>query len=414
MADLYTTRKTCRSCGCPSLRTILSLGNLFVSGFVDSPEDWDRCVRAPLELVLCAECQLLQLRHTVNPDLLYRQYWYRSMINSAMRAALADVAASAESLAALKDGDVVLDIGCNDGTLLRSYRTPGLARMGFEPAGNLLADAGQGTTRIFNDFFRADPFLEASPRKSKVITTIAMFYDLEDPNRFVSDVKQCLDLEGIWIIQMSYLPTMLENNAFDNVCHEHLEFYSLRSLENLLARHDLEIFDVLLNDVNGGSFRVYIRHSGSVICGKEGLPRVQALEEYERGLHLENLRPYEAFASRVEKIKEEVCGFIRQEAAKGKRIYAYGASTKGNTTLQYFGLDRSLIPAAVERSPDKWGKLTVGTWIPIISEEQMRKERPDFLLVLPWHFLKEFLKREETYLESGGEFVVPLPHFRVQ
>lgn len=409
----YTERLTCRSCCSPQLQLILSLGNLYVSGFADSPADAARHMRVPLDLVLCSGCHLLQLRHTVHPELLYRQYWYRSMVNSTMRAALGDITQSAETRAELQKGDVVLDIGCNDGTLLRSYRTPGLQLMGFEPAKNLLDDARQGVSCIINDFFGAAPFLENSTQKAKVITSIAMFYDLEEPGQFVREVAQCLHPEGVWVIQMSYLPSMLEANAFDNICHEHLEYYSLGSLRNLLDRFGLRIFDVELNDVNGGSFRIWIKHARCPKYENSGSERVRDLTRYERECGLEEIETYQNFASRVTELKDRTCCFIRQEAGKGKRIYAYGASTKGNTLLQYYGLDHTLIGAAAERSPTKWGKQTVGTWIPIISEEQMRKDRPDYLLILPWHFLKEFMQREQPYLASGGSFLVPLPRLQI-
>ena len=409
----YTERRDCRSCHSSSLQAILSLGNLYVSGFVNSPADTQRCARAPLELVLCSNCTLLQLRHSVNPELLYRQYWYRSMINDSMRTALAEIAHLAEALAELKRGDVVLDIGCNDGTLLRSYGTQGLQLVGFEPAGNLLDESQKGTTRIFNDFFSAEPFLQHSAQKAKVITSIAMFYDLESPGQFVSDVVRCLDEDGVWIIQMSYLPSMLEANAFDNICHEHLEYYCLRSLWNLLKRFDLKIFDAQLDDVNGGSFRILVKHARCEKYAGTGLEHVMALEDHECRLQLDSLKTYQAFASRVMDQKKAICSFIQREVSRGKRVYAYGASTKGNTLLQYFGLDHTLILAAAERSSDKWGKQTVGTQIPILSEEQMRKEHPDYLLVLPWHFLREFIEREKAYLASGGKFIVPLPRFAI-
>ncbi len=242
-----------------------------------------------------------------------------------------------------------------------------------------------------------------------------MFYDLDEPNKFVSDIVQCLDKDGVWIIQMSYLPLMLETNAFDNICHEHLEYYSLLSLENLLKRHNLEVFDIELNDVNGGSFRVYVKHAGSRrINGAKGAQeRLVRQRGYELKLGLNNKKIYEEFSSRVESIKDKLTSFIKNEVAKGKKVYVYGASTKGNTLLQYFGLDVSIINAAAERNPYKLGKKTVGTMIPIISEERARAENPDYFLILPWHFLKEFINREEAYLRSGGKFIVPLPEFKI-
>ena len=403
----------CRACGSSRLSSILSLGELFVSNFVDSEND--ETIRAPLELVLCANCSLLQLRHTVSSQAMYRNYWYRSGMNKTMMLALADIASKAEQLVQINENDIALDIGCNDGTLLRSYGDKRLKRVGFEPAINLLQYAEKETTKIINDFFNFGDFQKNFPQqKAKIITSIAMFYDLDNPNKFVADVVKCLHHDGVWVIEMHYLPKVLSQNAFDAVCHEHLEIYSLLSLENLLKTHDLEAFDIELNEVNGGSFRVYVKHkSGKIKPFKGAEKRLAYLRKAEKGLKISEKKIYLDFASRVERIKDQVGGFIKREALKGKKIFVYGASTKGNTLLQYFGLDWKLITAAAERNPDKWGKKTVGTLIPIVSEEQARAKKPDYFLVLPWHFLKEFTERESQFLESGGKFIVPLPKFRI-
>jgi len=407
----------CRSCGNKRLVPILSLGTMYVSNFVDAPGE--KLVKAPLDLVLCNgknSCSLLQLRHTVALGLMYRNYWYKSGMNKTMVDALADIANKAEQLVELEEEEVVLDIGCNDGTLLRSYGKKGIKLAGFEPAVNLLPYAEKGTTKIINDFFSSKEFKRHfRNQKAKIVTSIAMFYDLDEPNKFVADIVECLDGAGVWVIQMSYLPSMLEQNAFDNICSEHLEYYSLASLERLLERHGLEVFDVELNDVNGGSFRAYVKHASSnAVKPFDGAGnRVKGLRESEKRLGLQEKKTYQRFAGRVNKIKKSVVDFIRKETLKGKKVYVYGASTKGNTLLQYFGLDYRLIKAAAERNPGKWGKKTVGTMIPIISEEQARAEKPDYFLVLPWHFLEEFREREKAFFQSGGKFIVPLPEFRV-
>lgn len=410
----------CRVCGFEKLTPILSLGDLYISDFLEESE-MNEAEKAPLDLVLCNEndggCGLLQLKHTVSNEVMYRRYWYFSGTNKTMMQELYNIAAKIESLAPLKVGDYVMDIGANDGTLLRGYKFRGLNLTGFEPAKNLGKYNTVGTTKIINDFFNCEAWKkEFGEAKAKAITAIAMFYDLDDPNKFVADVAKCLDKEGVFIIQMAYLPSMLAQNMFDNICHEHLEYYSLLSLENLLKRHNLEVFDVELNDINGGSYRIYIKHkdggqSIKVAAGAE--KRMGDLREAEKKLELNNRKVYDEFAERVEKIKKEVFSFIKSEVEKGEKVYVYGASTKGNTLLQYFNLDNSLIKAAAERNSAKWGKKTVGTNIPIISEEQARSEKPDYFLILPWHFLKEFKEREAEYLKNGGKFIVPLPEFEI-
>jgi hypothetical protein len=347
---------------------------------------------------------------------MFKQYWYRSGMNRSMTLALQDIAASAEHVIPLSEGEIVVDIGCNDGTLLRSYRTPGLKLIGFEPATNLVPFAEMGTTKVINDYFDMGSYSKHfAGEKAKVITSIAMFYDLEEPNSFIRDVAACLDEGGVWIIQMSYLSSMLTQNAFDNICHEHLEYYSMMSLRNLLDRHDLEIFDVELNDVNGGSFRVYVRHRGSRSIGNppSSEERLAKVKKLEADMRLDGTQVYAEFGTRVRALCDKLYGFVKGEREKGKRIYVYGASTKGNTLLQFCGLDYTLIGAAAERNADKYGKRTVGTLIPIISEEKARADKPDYFLVLPWHFIEEFKEREKAYLDAGGKFIVPLPDFRI-
>jgi len=409
MMPIYHERKTCRVCGSGDLVPVFSLGNQYIINFPDG-DTADAGIRAPLDIVLCAnaDCSLVQLRHTVDPDLMYRRYWYKSGVSQTMRDALADIARSAQKRVVLGDGDIVVDIGANDGTLLRSFTVDGLYTVGFEPATNLVNEASQGTSLIINDYFNEKSFDQSLPgKKTRVVTSIAMFYDLEEPNGFVQDVKNILGTDGIWINQMNYLKTMLRQNAFDNISHEHLEYYCLSSLEFLLSKHDLEIFDVELNDVNGGSFRAYIAHTGRYPV-RENVKELRASEA-----HLKTFKAYQEFVARLESLREKICSFIHAERKAGKTIFAYGASTRGNTLLQYFGLDYTLVTAAAERNPVKWGKMMVGTNVPIISEGEARKAKPDYFLVLPWAFIKEFIAREEEFLQRGGRFIVPLPEFRV-
>lgn len=418
--NVISRRETCRVCGKGDLAPIFSLGDLYVSDFISGEED-AQPVKAPLELVLCnakdGGCGLLQLRHTVDHEVMYRNYWYRSGMNQTMTNELRGIAAKAESLTRLASGDFVIDIGANDGTLLRGYTTTNAQLIGFEPAKNLKQYNSVGTSEIINDFFNYEAWNKKfSGKKAKIITAIAMFYDLEDPNAFVADIKKCLDDDGVFIIQMSYLPLMLNTNELGNICHEHIEYYSLFSLKNLLKRHELEVFDVELNDINGGSFRIYMRHKGKgekLSVPVEASIRVDSLREYEKKLGLDDKKVYEDFVRRVDKIKEDLVRLIKEETARGKKVYVYGASTKGNTVLQYFHLDRAVLEAAAERNPDKWGKKTVGTNIPIVSEADARAAKPDYFLILPWHFLKEFRARERKFFEDGGKFIVPFPQLIV-
>jgi len=421
-AEIVRIIDSCRVCNSKELVPILSLGDLYVSDFLDLKDNTADDARAPLELVFCdptkGGCGLLQTKHTVSHEAMYRNYWYRSGINKTMNDELTDVVSKVESIIPLTSGDYVIDIGSNDSTTLRLYKTDGLNRVGFEPAKNLVEKYGLGgVTKVITDFFNYGAWQkEYGEKKAKVITAIAMFYDLDDPNSFVADMVKCLDEDGLIIIQMLYLPSFLERNSFDGICHEHLEYYSMFSLENLLARHNLEVFDAEYRPINEGSLRFYIRRKGrgnNFSVDEKMEKRVKDFREQERKIGVNNRASYDAFVERVNIIRDKVKKFVNQEIANGKKIYGYGASTKGNTLLQYFDLDYTKIVAIADRNPDKWGKKTVGTNIPIISEEQARSEKPDYFLVLPWHFINEFKDREGEYLKNGGKFIIPLPEFEI-
>jgi len=404
----------CRICQNNNLKHILTLGNQYLVDFLDQKEDANYV--APLELVLCSKkdggCGLLQLQHTVPPDLLYRRFWYKSGVNQTIRNDLGDIVRKAEEKIDLRDNDFVIDIGANDGTLLRFYKNSSLKLIGFEPATNLLEEASSGTFKIFNEYFNSRTFEESfGNKKAKIITSISIFYDLDNPHDFVADITKILDEDGIWILQMNYLVTMLENFAFDNIVHEHLEYYSLQSLEYLLDKHGLEVFDVEQNNINGGSIRAFIKFKKS---NKFSISkRVNDVLVYENKIGLSDEKTYLDFAQQIKNLKQQTCKFIKDEINNGKKIYVYGASTRGNTLLQYYGLNSQFIQAASERNPAKWGKYIVGSMIPIISEEQARLEKPDYFLVLPWYFADEFVSRERKFLENGGKFLIPLPQFRL-
>jgi hypothetical protein len=413
------TRSTCRVCGSPELAPVLDLGEQCIAGAFAEPRGGQPVQRAiPLELVRCDmtrdqnACGLIQLRHTVPGPILYQSYWYRSGVNQTMTRNLHGIAQQVEELTGLGAGDLVIDIGCNDGTLFDGYSAREARFLGFDPS-DLTRYAVEKGYEVARDFFSARSLRWYSDQRAKAITSIAMFYDLEDPSAFARDVADSLAEDGVWVMELHYLPSMLDQNAFDVIVHEHLEYYSLAVLELILAQAGLEVFEADLNDMNGGSIRLSIAHKGRRESTPEGAERLQRLRIREFELALDSPGPYEEFTRNVERVGNELKDVCESIVAKGETIHIYGASTKGNTILQYVGLDRSLIPFAADRNPDKWGSETIRTGIPIISEEDSRAMNPDYYLVLPWHFLDEFLKRERPYLEQGGRFIVPLPSVRV-
>jgi hypothetical protein len=415
-----TTRTTCRICGSPHLAPVLSLGDQRIAGAFADPAGGEPVQRAiPLELVRCDmtrdqdACGLIQIRHTVPGAILYNSYWYRSGINRTMTENLHDIARTAEELVGLQSGDLVVDIGCNDGTLLDGYTIDGLRYLGFDPS-DVARYAVEKGYDVVRDFYSYEALSRRRPdQKAKVITSIAMFYDLEDPREFVADVAGALAADGVWVMELHYLPSMLEMNSFDAIVHEHLEYYSLAVIEKLLADAGLETVRAELNDINGGSIRLFIGLAGRREIAPEDATAVQALRIREFELALDSPAPYERFRESSEKVRDELSALCRGLTDEGRTIHVYGASTKGNTILQYAGLDSSVIPYAADRNPDKWGSETIATRIPIISEEESRAMRPDYYLVLPWHFLDEFLEREKEYLDGGGRFIVPLPEVRI-
>lgn len=399
--------KKCRSCESRNLIKILSLGNQHLSDFTKNKI---KQKAFPLNIILCKKCNLVQLDYSTPAKYLYTErYGYRSGINQTMQNELKDIAKEAlKRVKKSKDKIVAIDIGANDGTLLRNYPKT-VYRVAVEPIKKFAKESAKNSNIVISDFFTFEALNKKSKNlKADIITAISCFYDMEEPNRFVNDITKILKDDGIFIIQQNYLVQMLKLNAFDNIVHEHLEYYSLLSLNNLLNKHNLQVFDVELRDLNGGSFKTYISFKGKRKISKA----VDKMIKYEKKLGLDKKKIYLDFAKRIEKNKTKITDFIKKENKNGKTIYLYGASTRGNTMLQYFGLNNNIIKYAVERNPEKWGKIITSVNIPIISEEKARKDKPDYMLVLPWFFKKEFLKREKAYLKHG-HFIFPLPKLEI-
>lgn len=401
--------KECRSCKSNNLESILSLGEMYLSDFLDGDE---KPAKYPLDLILCNGCSLLQLGHTTPlSDLYTDRYGYRSGTNQTMRDHLAEIVKKAMGLVSLNWAtNIVVDIGCNDGTLLKAYGEYPVTRIGFDPVQKFAKDYKGTRISFVGDYFTKKRYERTYGEwKAKVITAISMFYDLDEPNTFVADLASILDEDGVLIVQQNYLAGMLKQNAVDNIVHEHIEYYSLLPIEMLFERHGLMVFDVELNDLNGGSFRTYVCHKGN----RDVSESVLGLRRIEATLKLQDMRVYQEFASRIEAIRDKLYNLIEGIVKEGKTVYLYGASTRGNTLLQYCGLDSKLIKAAAERNPEKWGLNFASVGIPMISEEQARAEKPDYFLILPWHFKKEFLEREAEYMKQGGKLIFPLPEVEV-
>lgn len=356
-------------------------------------------------------CGLLQMLTSVPPRILYAAYWYRSGTNQTMRDHLKGIAMEAAEIVGKRRARV-LDIGCNDGTLLKSYPKDYL-KFGVDPSD--VAREVKGAITVIQDLFPSKELEKAAQSKPfDIITSIAMFYDLEDPVAFVQSIKKHLAPDGLWMFEMSYMPSMLKMNSYDTICHEHLEYYSLAVLESILGKAEMKMIKVGLNDINGGSIRCYATHSTNFKLNRhEFLETLDILRQEEFDLDLDTDKPYRNFQERINVHRDELTSLLRRLKSEGKRVHIYGASTKGNTILQWCGINHSTVDYAADRNPDKHGAHTLGTDIPIISEAESRAMKPDYYLVLPWHFKKEFLEREKESLDRGIGMIFPLPTVEV-
>jgi SAM-dependent methyltransferase len=411
-------RKTCRVCGSSALTPVINLGEQYLQGsFVKPGKEEPPLRKISLSLVRCdptkdeRACGLLQMEHTVPPEVLYSAYWYRSGTNQTMRNHLQGITEEAASLIG-KSNARVLDIGCNDGTLLKCY-PQNFIKFGVDPSD--VAQEITGDITAIQDIFPSEELTKVlQGEKFDIITSIAMFYDLEDPVSFCKEIKKALDPGGLWVFEMSYMPSMLKMNSYDTICHEHLEYYSLAVLEYILKQADLKIVDAVLNDINGGSIRCYATHLDNFAFKKqEAVTRIKLLRQAEFDMELDTDKPYKNFQDRINVHKEQLVSLLKMLKKEGKSIHIYGASTKGNTILQWCGIDNRIIDVAAERNPDKYGAYTLGTDIPIVSEADSRAMKPDYYLVLPWHFKEEFLKREEEILKRGVGLIFPLPNVEI-
>jgi len=404
--------RECRVSGSPNLVPVLSLGRQKLTG-VFPKDPAEPITEGPLDLVWCPESGLLQLRHSYSLDEMYgANYGYRSGLNSSMVRHLNAKVRSLQRLRPLAAGDLVVDIGSNDATTLKAYDQPGLRRVGIDPTGRKFASFYPPEIELIPDFFSRDVFKSrCGDERAAIVTSIAMFYDLEDPLAFVREVADVLRDDGIWHFEQSYMPSMLRMNSYDTICHEHLEYYALGPVKAMLERCGLAIVDVQTNAVNGGSFAV------TAAKRRPGLAANQTVIDWllgqEERMGLSTPRPFRQFEERVFEHRANLQRLVRSLNADGKRVLGYGASTKGNVLLQFCGFTAKDIPAIAEVNPDKFGCFTPGSQIPIVSEDEARRLAPDYFLVLPWHFKEGILAREEAYLAGGGKMILPLPEIEI-
>lgn len=393
---MYREIKECRAGG-GEVETLMTLGVQAMSGTFPKPnEDVEY---APLELVWSDLSGLLQLKHTCDLKSMYgMNYGYRSGLNKSMVRHLQSKAQKLKH----DSSNTILDIGSNDGTLLRAFEHG--TRIGMDPTGEKFQEYYPPGVTLVKDFFSKKKFFDVSPRKADIITSIAMFYDLENPIAFAEEVAECLADDGVWHLEQSYMPKMLQMNCYDTICHEHLEYYSLTAIKRILELAGLYIHNVSVNDINGGSFAIDVKHT---------VPEYNSEINWMLVNELNLKTKIKSFGIRAVTQSRDLISLLSRLRSNDKKVFAYGASTKGNVTLQYCGINNYLVQYALEVNEDKFGHVTPGSYIPIISETDGRAMKPDYMLVLPWHFKAGIIEREKHYLEAGGKLIFPFPYVEI-
>jgi hypothetical protein len=408
---MYNEIKKCRISESKNLITVLSLGEQYLTGVFPKSTN-EHITKGPLDLVWCPDSGLLQMKHSYSLSEMYgNNYGYRSGLNASMVHHLTNKIKYLERLANLKNNDLVIDIGSNDATALKAYSGK-YRKVGIDPTGLKFKEYYSDDIVLIPEFFSANEFIKAFPEdKARIITSIAMFYDLESPMDFVLDIEKCLADDGIWHFEQSYMPSMLRTNSYDTVCHEHLEFYSFKVVKTLLEKCRLRVIDVQMNAINGGSFAVTASKTNAPYLSNT--PIINWIIQQEEDMGLDTPKPYRDFEERVFKHRKKLTDLINALVSDNKKIFGYGASTKGNVLLQFCGFTTKQIPYIAEVNEEKFGTYTPGTLIPIISEAEAKAMNPDYFIVLPWHFKNNILSREKDYLAKGGKFIFPLPDIEI-
>ena len=402
--------KQCRNCKSKKLITLFSLGNLCFTGKFSSLND--NIKKKPVTVVLCKSCELVQLAHNYDLKYLYGpDYGYRTGINRTMTDHVKKITQTLAKKTSLKKNDLVLDIASNDGTLLKKYKNKNIIKFGVDPILNKYKKNYKNIRYSISGFFSASKVKEKTKKKFKIISALSVFYDLLNPNKFLRDVKTLLLPEGVFLLEFADLASIIKYKMFDTICHEHLEYYSSKVIINLVKKNDLRVFDIKQNFINGSSKQYYICHKNSKIKSKSKI--INKTLRSESKLKLNTVKTFKEFIQKINFLKTQLNNKIKYIRRNNQSIHCYGASTKGNVLLQYFNIDNKKISFAAERNKNKYGLVTPGSKIKIISEENSRKMKPDYYLVLPWHFKKEILKREKNTLRTGTKFIFPLPNFEI-
>ena len=401
--------KNCRICKTTNLKKLFSLGDLCFTG--KFPSENTEIEKKPITLVICKNCELVQLGHNFDLKYLYGpDYGYRTGINKTMLNHVSKVVQILLKKTKIKKNDQVLDIASNDGSLLNFYKK-NVKTFGIDPILDKYKDEYQSINYKIADFFSASKIKKITKKKFKIITALSVFYDAADPNKFIKDVKTLLSEDGVFLLEFADLASIIQNKMFDTICHEHLEYYSTKVIINLCKQNNLKVFDIKKNDINGASKQYYICHKNSKY--KINKKIIDGIFKEEKKLKLSEEKTFKNFINSINKSKNKLYKFLKQKTKLGKKVHGYGASTKGNVLLQYYNINNKMVEFIAERNSKKYNLYTPGTKIKIISEALSRFYRPDYYLVLPWHFKKEILLREKEIRRKGTKFIFPLPSLKI-
>ena len=401
--------KECRICKKKNIKKLFSLGEMCFTG--KFPSINQKIEKKPVTLIICKNCELVQLGHNFDLKYLYGpDYGYRTGINKTMLNHVSNVVKNLSKKTQLKKNDLVLDIASNDGSLLKFYKK-NIITFGIDPILQKYIKEYEKINYKIADFFSASKISHLTKKKFKIITALSVFYDAADPNKFIKDAKKLLSKDGIFLLEFADLASIVKNKMFDTICHEHLEYYSSKVILNLCKKNNLRIFDIKKNDINGASKQYFICHVGSKY--KNNLKVINSTLDSEKKLKLSDEKTYKQFITNINKSKNKLYNFLKKEKKLGKKIHGYGASTKGNVLMQYYKIDNKMIDFIAERNKNKFNLYTPGTDIKIISEELSRFYKPDYYLVLPWHFKSEILAREKEIRKKGTKFIFPLPELKI-
>ena len=402
----------CRNCKNDKFEKLFSLGNLSYTGKFPKQQKTN-IKKETITLIMCNKCKLVQLDRNFNPKYLYgKDYGYRSGINKTMTEHLTQTTKELSKTVNLKKEDWVLDIASNDGTLINSYKQKGLNKIGLDPIADKYKKFYEKNSIIINDFFSKEALTRKNiNKKFRIITALSVFYDLKDPNAFLNDVKILLKNDGIFLLEFADLLSIVKYKLFDTICHEHLEYYSAKVVIKMLKKNNLKLLNIKKNNINGGSVRFYISCKNSKYKINNRNIKNYLLEENE--FMIDKKIAFTKLFGNIMDLKINLNKKLTKLNKNGKKIHGYGASTKGNVLLQYFKIDNKILKCIADRNPEKDGLYTPGTKVKILTEEKSRKLKPDYYLVLPWHFKKEILAREKDMRKKGVKFIFPLPNFKI-